>query len=82
MDALKGMLTVEQLDRMVRDEQIDTVQVVFSDLYGRFLGKRFDADFFLNTVVHAGTHACNYLLTVDMEMEAVKGYDFETWYKG
>ena len=82
MDALKGMLTVEQLDRMVRDEQIDTVQVVFSDLYGRFLGKRFDADFFLKTVVHAGTHACNYLLTVDMEMEPVPGYDFANWDKG
>ena len=82
MSEIKGMLTIEQLDRMVRDEQIDTVQAVFTDLYGRFLGKRFDAEFFLKTVVHDGTHACNYLLTVDMEMVPVAGYDFANWDKG
>jgi len=82
MAEIKGMLTLDQLDRMVRDEQIDTVQVVFTDLYGRFLGKRFDAEFFLKTVAQDGTHACNYLLTIDMEMEPIAGYDFANWDKG
>ena len=82
MAEIKGMLTYDQLDRMVREEHIDTVQVVFTDLYGRFLGKRFDAAYFLKTVAQQGTHACNYLLTVDMEMEPVEGYDFANWDKG
>ncbi len=30
----------------------------------------------------SGTHACNYLLTVDMEMEPVAGYEFANWQKG
>ena len=30
----------------------------------------------------AGTHACNYLLTSDMEMEPVPGYDFANWELG
>ncbi len=46
----KGMLTLDQLERLVHEQQIDTVQVVFTDLYGRFLGKRFDAGFFLKTI--------------------------------
>ena len=36
------------------------------------MGKRFDADFFLESAVEDGTHACDYLLTVDMEMEPVE----------
>ncbi len=82
MSDIAGMLTVDQLARMVGEGQIDTVQVVFTDLYGRFLGKRFDAEFFLSSVAREGTHACNYLLTVDMEMEPVPGYDFANWEKG
>lgn len=77
-----GMLTREELSRMVRDGRIDTVQVVFPDLYGRLLGKRMDADFFLNHAIDGGTHACSYLLTVDMEMEPVPGYEFANWEKG
>ncbi|KPJ79077.1 MAG: glutamine synthetase [Deltaproteobacteria bacterium SG8_13] len=79
---MTGMLTLEDLSRMVQDELIDTVQVVFPDLYGRLLGKRLDADFFLAHAAGEGTHACNYLLTVDMEMQPVPGYDFANWEKG
>ena len=77
-----GMLTLERLTELVEQKAIDTVQVVFTDLYGRFLGKRIDADFFLEQVAAHGTHACNYLLTVDMEMEPVPGYVFANWEKG
>ena len=41
-----GMLTVEELQKQVDTGDIDTVIVVFTDLYGRFMGKRFDAEFF------------------------------------
>ena len=81
MAAINGLLTIEELSRMVAEDLIDTVQVVFPDLYGRLLGKRLDAEFFLSRAAE-GTHACNYLLTVDMEMEPVPGYEFANWEKG
>jgi hypothetical protein len=40
----------------------------FPDMYGRMMGKRFDADFFLDSAAEDGTHACDYLLACDMEM--------------
>ena len=61
--------------------QVDTVVCAFPDLYGRLLGKRIDASFFLDNAV-AGVHACDYLFTVDMEMEPVAGYAFANWDKG
>ena len=51
-----GMLTVEELQQQVDSREIDTVLVVFTDLYGRFMGKRFDAEFFLEDAVENGTH--------------------------
>src|SRR5688500_18924236 len=77
-----GMLTIEQLRTRARQGAIDTVLVVFTDHYGRFMGKRFDADFFLESAVKHGAEACNYLLTVDMEMNPVPGYTLANWELG
>ena len=77
-----GMLTVEELRKQVETGDIDTVIVVFTDLYGRFMGKRFDAEFFLEDAVENGTHCCDYLVTVDMEMEPVSGYEYTNWERG
>jgi len=77
-----GTFTREQFEHLVASGDVDTVSVVFSDLYGRLMGKRFDARFFLDSVAAHGTHGCDYLLTVDMEMEPVAGYDFANWEKG
>lgn len=78
----RGMLTIDHLQQSAERGEIDTVLVMFTDLYGRFMGKRFDADFFLQSVASDGTHACNYLLTVDMEMDPVPGYRFANWEQG
>lgn len=72
----------EELVAEVAAGAIDTVVVAFTDLYGRLLGKRFDARFFVDEVLDAGTHACDYLFTVDMEMEPVAGYRFANWESG
>ena len=40
------------------------------------------AGFFLESAADAGTHGCDYLLTTDMEMEPVPGYDFANWERG
>lgn len=78
----QGMLTLDELRSQVEAGAIETVIVAFTDLYGRLVGKRFDAPFFLEEVASHGTHACNYLLTVDMEMEPVPGYEFSNWEGG
>lgn len=82
MSELRGMLNMDALSRAVTDERLDTVIVSFTDHYGRQMGKRVDAGFFLDEVASAGTHACDYLLTVDMEMEPVEGYDYANWQLG
>ncbi|HZR45942.1 MAG TPA: glutamine synthetase family protein [Candidatus Manganitrophaceae bacterium] len=79
---LSGMLTQNELTKQIRSGEIETVLLVFTDHYGRFMGKRLDADFFLEEGIQSGTHACDYLLTVDMEMEPVPGYRFSNWEKG
>ncbi len=79
---LKGMLTLDELQAMVAAGSIDTVITAFTDHYGRVHGKRFDADHFVEDVHGHGTHGCDYLLTVDMEMEPVPGYKYANWELG
>jgi glutamine synthetase len=76
------MLTLERLRAMVDKGEIETVVAGFTDHYGRLMGKRFDAGFFVGEVAAGGGHACDYLLTVDMEMEPVPGYKFANWALG
>lgn len=82
MAPIEGMLTLESLHALVQSGAVETVLVQFTDHLGRFMGKRFDAEFFLAEAAQSGTHACDYLLTVDMEMEPVPGYAFANWELG
>ena len=41
-------MTPEELDALVSAGEVDTVIVAFTDSYGRLLGKRLDARFFLD----------------------------------
>ncbi|KAL2620216.1 hypothetical protein R1flu_000421 [Riccia fluitans] len=81
-DKIKGMLTVEDLKLLVKQDKIDTVVVGLTDCYGRLVGKRFTADFFLESAVADGTHGCSYLLATDIDMEPVPGYKFASWESG
>jgi glutamine synthetase len=82
MKKINGMLTLGELSQRVENQTVDTVMVVFTDHYGRLMGKRFDADFFLDSVAEEGTHACTYLLTVDIEMQVIDGYEYANWQQG
>lgn len=82
MSKPKGLLTIEQLQDAVQQQTIETIIVAFTDHYGRLVGKRFDAEYFVNDVFESGTHGCNYLLTTDMAMEPVPGYSFANWELG
>jgi len=79
---MTGLLSVDALRGRVRSGAIDTVVVAFTDHYGRLMGKRFDAGFFLEHAVAHGAEACDYLLTVDMEMNPVPGYRLANWELG
>jgi glutamine synthetase len=76
---IRGMLTLKELEDRARTGEIQTVIAAFPDLYGRLFGKRITTDFFLEQIARSGMHACNYLFTVDMEMEPVPGYRFANW---
>ncbi|MBI3073771.1 MAG: glutamine synthetase [Deltaproteobacteria bacterium] len=75
-------LGLASLEERAKLGDIDTVVAAFPDHLGRLVGKRFAARFFLDEVVRHGFHACDYLLTVDMEMEPLPGFELASWDKG
>ena len=78
---MTGLLTLDELRREVAAGEIDTVLVCLTDMQGRLMGKRFHANFFLESGCEE-THSCNYLLATDIEMETVPGYAATSWEKG
>lgn len=79
---MRGLLSAEALVREVEAGRIDTVVTVIPDLYGRLVGKRIHAPFFLESVAGRGMHVCDYLLACDMEMDPTPGYAFTNWASG
>ncbi len=79
---VKGMLTIAELQDLVDADQIETIITAFPDHYGRLVGKRIDPEFFIERIADDGMHACDYLLTTDMDMNPVPGYGFANWEKG
>jgi len=75
-------MKLQSLKAKIASKEIDTVVVAFPDVFGRLIGKRLTARHFLQTAAHQGTHACNYLLTVNLEMEPLPGFPFANWEKG
>ena len=52
MGKIRGMLSFEELEKLVEAEEIETVVVGFTDHFGRMMGKRFDAEFFVAKLFH------------------------------
>ena len=77
------MLSLDELRSDVESGAVDTVIVCFTDMQGRLMGKRLDAEFFLaeNEAGHSG-EGCNYLLALEMEMGPVPGYAIASWERG
>ncbi|HEX5620702.1 MAG TPA: glutamine synthetase family protein [Solirubrobacteraceae bacterium] len=72
-------MQLDDLKKMVKDGEIDTVLLGFTDMQGRLQGKRLTAEFFLDSVVEHGAEGCNYLLAVDVDMNTVSGYAMSSW---
>jgi glutamine synthetase len=80
---MAGKLDVKTLEGMVSAGEVDTVLCVFPDLQGRFVGKRVTPSYFFKDILGAeGLHACEYLLTVDIQTEVMPGYEFASWDTG
>jgi glutamine synthetase len=77
------VLSKEALVDSVNRGEVDTVVVAFTDMQGRLMGKRVQAEFFLEEM-EAGhsIEGCNYLLALEMEMDPVPGYEMASWERG
>jgi glutamine synthetase len=75
-------LSMQHLLDRIRDGAVDTVVVAFTDMQGRLQGKRLHGHYFVDHVVGNGTEGCNYLLSVDVDMNTVDGYAMSSWDKG
>lgn len=78
---MAGNLSFEELKQAVGSGEIDTVVVAFVDMQGRLIGKRFQGEYFVDGGWEE-THACDYLLADDIDMEPVPGYAAASWQKG
>ena len=78
---MSSIYTFDDLKKDVAEGRIDTVLACEVDMQGRLMGKRFQAEFFVESAWKE-THSCNYLLATDMEMETVSGYAATSWEKG
>ncbi len=79
---MPGNLSVAELSAAISADEIDTVIVAFADAQGRLVGKRVSARLFQEEVLPHGAEACNYLLSVDVDMNTVDGYAMSSWEKG
>ncbi|MFN2488673.1 MAG: glutamine synthetase family protein [Actinomycetota bacterium] len=80
---MSANVDIQALEGMIHDGDIDTVVCVFVDLQGRFMGKRVTGHYFLDDILGTeGLHACLYLVTVDMDMEPLPGYEYANWDTG
>jgi glutamine synthetase len=75
-------MTLKELTSRVRSGAIDTIVVAVPDVYGRLVGKRFAGDYFFKNIAKPCTHACSYLLTVNIEMDPMDGFKLANWDKG
>ncbi len=78
---MAGKLSFDQLKSAVASGEIDTVLTASVDMQGRLIGKRFVAQFFVDSA-YEETHGCNYLMADDIDMEPVPGYKAASWSKG
>src|SRR5213593_4631127 len=76
-------LSKDRLASDVAKGLIDTVVVAFTDMQGRLMGKRIDAEYFMESAGHGeSVEGCNYLLALDMEMDPIPGYQMANWESG
>jgi glutamine synthetase len=76
------MLSQTELESLIAAGDIDTVIVAFCDMQGRLIGKRVAARLWVEDIAAHGAECCNYLLSVDVDMNTVDGYAMSSWETG
>ncbi len=79
---MPGNLTAAELSAAIDTGEIDTVVVAFADAQGRLVGKRVSGRMWRDVVQSHGAEACNYLLSVDVDLNTVDGYPMSSWETG
>ena len=69
-------ISFNTLKKHIKEGKVDTVCCAITDLYGRNMGKRFDGEYFLNSVAKSGTGGCTYLLAMDIECTPLQGFSY------
>lgn len=62
---MAGKMDLAELKSEVSAGAVDTAVAAMVDMHGRLLGKRLQAQYFLDGA-HSETHACNYVLTTSI----------------
>lgn len=73
------MLDIDSLKKLVSEGSIETVYMCFTDHMGRQMGKRYDAEYFIESQGKGA--ACEYLMGVDMAFEIIPDMKFANWYE-
>jgi glutamine synthetase len=81
-EVARGSLTIDALERGMKDKSLDTVVLALVDMEGRLVGKRLTARNFLESAVLHGAESCEYLLATDVDMSPQQGYGLAGWNRG
>jgi len=79
---MPGNLSFNDLKKAVAAGTIDTVIVAMVDMQGRLIGKRFQAEFFLDGAHAEDGTAATICSPMNIDMEPVPGYAAASWDKG
>jgi len=77
-----GRLTRDELLRLIKSDEIDTVILAITDMQGRLQGKRLDARFFADEIDTGAVEGCGYVLACDVDMNTVDGFALTSWESG
>jgi glutamine synthetase len=77
-----GRLTRDELLRLIKADEVDTVILAITDMQGRLQGKRLDARFFADELATGAVEGCSYLLASDVDMNTVDGFALTSWESG
>jgi glutamine synthetase len=77
-----GRLSKDELVKLIKSGDVDTVILAIADMQGRLQGKRLDAGFFLDELLTAPVEGCSYLLASDVDMNTVDGFALTSWERG
>ncbi|HVA52169.1 MAG TPA: glutamine synthetase family protein [Acidimicrobiales bacterium] len=77
-----GRFSRDELVKLIRSDEIDTVILAITDMQGRLQGKRLDARFFADELIDGAVEGCSYLLASDVDMNTVDGFALTSWERG